>query len=274
MKLQGVLDKFEGVVDEGSAWVARCPVHGDEHQSLRLAVGDNGGLLVKCRAGCDTALVLREAGLSFNDIRRLDDVDDVPRATSRDMPAPPSAVADLAVLLKGYEAAFDEEVLDYASKRFGVSLAMAKTLGLGRSDEGGTRLVVPFRDMQGIARGFQARALDPAAKVRWLGPPSPEGASWAKVGIFHGCTDWDEVVVCEGPGDALTAACAGFDDRHPHGRAVGSVEAHDAACVGSVDRGRIAGIVYNIVGCHCSDRHKQRVSGCRVCHPTGQWSRG
>src|SRR5690606_39891735 len=86
-------------------------------------------------------------------------------------------------------------------------------LGLGYAEDlpGGPRLTVPFRDKDGIPRGYQARALAKDAQVRWYGPRSPEGRSWAKVAWFEGASGWDEVLICEGPGDALTGVAAGYD---------------------------------------------------------------
>lgn len=227
MRLSDLLARFDGVVEERDGWLATCPAHADSHQSLRLAVGDTGAALVRCRAGCATPSVLQAAGLTFNDLRAVDDVDGVVRATSRDVPADPEAVAALAVTLSGYEAALDAECLAYARQRFGVSPDDASRLGLGSTSDlgGGLRLVVPFRDPQGVARGFQARALDAEARVRWMGPASPQGGSWARLGWFSGGSDWPQVFICEGPGDALTAAAAGYDAIAVRGAALAGNEA-------------------------------------------------
>ena len=101
----------------------------------------------------------------------------------------------------------------YAARRFGLAPEDMTRLGLGFAADlpGGHRLVVPFRDRDGVARGYQARALAKDAQVRWLGPKSPEGSSWAKVGFFEGSAGWDEVLITEGPGDSLTAVGIGYD---------------------------------------------------------------
>jgi putative DNA primase/helicase len=213
MRLTDLLARFDGVVEERDGWLASCPAHSDSHQSLRIAVGDTGAALLRCRAGCDTSMVLQSSGLTFNDLRSVEDADGVVRATSRDVPADPEAVAALAVTLAGYESVLDAACLAYAAERFGVDGDAAARLGLGSTSTlgGGLRLVVPFRDPQGVARGYQARALEPNAKVRWMGPASPPGGSWARLGWFSGGTDWPQVFICEGPGDALTAAAAGYD---------------------------------------------------------------
>lgn len=225
MKLSDLLTRFEDVVEDTDGYLVHCPAHSDSRQSLRLTVSDSGKVLVRCRAGCATPKVMESLGLSMADLATMEagEVDLDRRAVSKDTPASPADVAALAVKLDGYASALargtedDSPALEaqaYAAERFGVSGDEAIRHGLGYADDlgGGPRLVVPFRDREGVARGFQARALDKDAAVRWLGPKSPDGASWAKVGYFPGSAGYDEVLVTEGPGDGLTAACGlGFD---------------------------------------------------------------
>ena len=204
-------------------YLVHCPAHNDSKQSLRLTVSDTGKVLLKCRAGCKNADVVKALGITMKDLASMKagDVDFTTRATSQDVPASPADVAALAVKLDSYakrltlnEYAEADAARTYAESRFGVSGDDFERLGLGFADDlgGGPRLVVPFRDRDGVPRGFQARALASDAAVRWLGPKSPDGASWAKVGYFHGAAGFDEIILTEGPGDALTASCAlGFD---------------------------------------------------------------
>ena len=221
MTLAELLARLNDVEETPDGWLVHCPAHNDSKQSLRLAVSDRGKVVLKCRAGCETADVVKALGLTMRDLATMSagDVQTDRRATSQDVPAGPAEVAALAVRLDGYFARYwDDEsgtaAQEYAWARFGIDDAAAGRLGLGYADDlgGGPRLVVPFRDKDGVARGFQARALDPDAGVRWLGPKSPDGASWAKVGYFPGSGGFDEVLVTEGPGDALTGSAAlGFD---------------------------------------------------------------
>ncbi len=203
-----------------------CPSHRDTEASLRVTVSKAGKVLVKCRAGCATADVLKSLGLTMRDLARMTPGDaplDFAPATSTDAPASPADIARLAVDLDRWAAALNDaapedpgpwrSALIYAQERFGIGVEDARRLGLGVADDlpGGPRLVVPFRDRDGVPRGFQARSLAPDAAVRWLGPKSPDGASWAKVGYFEGASGWDEVLVTEGPGDALTGVALGYD---------------------------------------------------------------
>ena len=47
---EGVLDRLRDVRREGRFWKALCPAHEDSTPSLRLWVGDNGGLIGRCYA--------------------------------------------------------------------------------------------------------------------------------------------------------------------------------------------------------------------------------
>jgi putative DNA primase/helicase len=215
--LSELLARFDDVEETPDGYLVHCPAHNDSQQSLRFSVSAAGKVLVKDRAGCETKDVLKALGLTMRDLAKMTpgDVDLSKRAVSQDVAASPAEVAKLAVQLDRYAAALIQHVdaTDYARDRFGVTLDDAERLGLGFADDlgGGPRLVVPFRDRDGVPRGFQARALEKDAVVRWLGPKSPDGASWAKVGYFPGAGGYDEVLVTEGPGDALTGAAAGFD---------------------------------------------------------------
>src|SRR5690606_26170139 len=127
-----------------------------------------------------------------------------------------AAAAALAADLDRYAANLvigGEDAAAYAEGRFGLTAEDIDRLGLGYATGlgGGPRLVVPFRDPAGVPRGFQARALDDSAKVRWLGPKNPDGAAWSKLAYFPGSAGRAEVIVTEGPGDGLTACALGYD---------------------------------------------------------------
>jgi len=221
MTLDELLTTLTDVVEEPDGWLVHCPAHTDSKQSLRITVSDAGKVLLKCRAGCKTPDVVKALGITMRDLASMTAGDAKPEhaATSTDTPASPAAVAALAVKLDRYASALNDDsapagdALAYAAERFGVGTADVERLGLGLAEDlgGGPRLVVPFRDKDGVARGFQARALEKDAAVRWLGPKSPEGESWARVGYFPGTAGYDEVLITEGPSDGLTGSMLGFD---------------------------------------------------------------
>lgn len=213
MRLSEFMTRFAEVEITADGYLVHCPAHSDSQASLRITVGAKGGVqkvLVKCRANCDTRNVMEALGLTMGDLAgmEVDKVEFDKLATSQDKLASPGDRARLATELDGYAAALTLEALNYAERRFGVTEADAARLGLGFTTalDGHPRLVIPFRDRDEGTLGFQARAMDGAA-VRWSGPPSPEGASWAKAGYFPGTAQFDDVIITEGPGDALTAAC-------------------------------------------------------------------
>lgn len=49
-------------------FMARCPAHEDRNPSLSVDVADDGRVLVNCRAGCRTDVVLERSGLKFADL--------------------------------------------------------------------------------------------------------------------------------------------------------------------------------------------------------------
>ncbi len=66
--LQNVLQRLSGVKEVNGGWMAFCPAHEDKDPSLRISQGDDGRVLIKCFAGCDTANVLAAIGLKFKDL--------------------------------------------------------------------------------------------------------------------------------------------------------------------------------------------------------------
>src|SRR5690606_35685082 len=91
--------------------LVHCPAHRDSRQSLRLTVSDKGKVLVRCRAGCDTADVVEALGLTMRDLATMKpgDVAFTP-ATSTDAPASVEDVARLAVALDAWAAALAKAV--------------------------------------------------------------------------------------------------------------------------------------------------------------------
>jgi hypothetical protein len=50
------------------SWVARCTSHEDQHPSLSIKETPDGTVLVRCRAGCSSADIVRNAGLAWADL--------------------------------------------------------------------------------------------------------------------------------------------------------------------------------------------------------------
>lgn len=233
LRLADFLDRFDDVVDESDGWVIPCPAHADGHPSLRVAVNATGDLMLHCRAGCGKAEVLSALGLRKAQLFNVDASGITVHAAAPTAPLSPASKSAVATYLTAAAAALVTDGVDalaYAARRFGITPAVAYRLGLGydngtvaipdgmklsrSSYQADARLVVPFRDFDGTPHGLQSRALSPTASVRWSGPLNPDdGSSWSKYGVFAGAAGLPDAVmlITEGPGDALTAAAAGFD---------------------------------------------------------------
>jgi hypothetical protein len=66
--LETLLARLPDARKAGNGWSARCPAHDDRRASLSIAEGDDGTVLVKCHAGCDTAAMLAAVGLKLADL--------------------------------------------------------------------------------------------------------------------------------------------------------------------------------------------------------------
>ena len=67
-RLAEVLNKLQGVKRSSSGWSACCPGHEDRHQSLMVAEGDDGRILMFCHVGCTTEAIVAALGLSMADL--------------------------------------------------------------------------------------------------------------------------------------------------------------------------------------------------------------
>ena len=86
-----VLDGLDKVRQTSTGWTARCPAHDDQHPSLSIGVGQDGRVLLRCHAGCDTSTVLAALRLSFADLDEPRDLfiqgadrDEEPQVTTYD----------------------------------------------------------------------------------------------------------------------------------------------------------------------------------------------
>lgn len=68
MDLKDILSRLEGVKGYGGQYTARCPAHADTHQSLSVAQGEDGRILLKCHAGCHVEDIVRAMGLQTKDL--------------------------------------------------------------------------------------------------------------------------------------------------------------------------------------------------------------
>ena len=66
--LDDIVAQLDGARRSGEGWCARCPAHDDSSPSLSIGEGDDGRILVKCHAGCDTDAIVSALGLTARDL--------------------------------------------------------------------------------------------------------------------------------------------------------------------------------------------------------------
>lgn len=72
--LSTFLSRLVGVRQSGRSWSARCPAHEDRRNSLSVAEGDDGRILIKCHAGCSAEQIVAAVGLTMRDLAPPADV--------------------------------------------------------------------------------------------------------------------------------------------------------------------------------------------------------
>jgi putative DNA primase/helicase len=122
--IQDFLSLLHGVKTNGSNFVARCPAHDDNQQSLAVSEGTDGRVLINCFAGCTAADVVAAVGLELKDLfvgesarskderlpwdkpdKQLDSLKDKNPASPASPVSPPPTIASLAAD-KGLPAEF------------------------------------------------------------------------------------------------------------------------------------------------------------------------
>jgi len=238
--LDDILPLLAGVRSIGpGGWVARCPVpshgqgRGDRNPSLSVSEGTDGLALVHCFAGCEYADILEALGFSNRG----------PRPPFPPRPAPtskrvvPMMLPDAELkrrhhlwerwrrLLPGSEA---EQYLQ--GRR--IPPAVAQAAGVGYCPPGEwpgdpwPRVVFPLvRLIDGKARliNLAGRIIeDHEDAKRWLYMAGPRGYFWAPAAAVKAEGD---LIVVEGPADALALAAAG----NPRSVAIGGTSGLDPA---------------------------------------------
>lgn len=91
MNIEEFLSRLQGVVETGAnKWSACCPAHEDSNPSMSVTIGNNGGILVHCHAGCSPEAIVGAMGLKMSDLMK-----DAPGKTSGRKKAAKSGEAPL-----------------------------------------------------------------------------------------------------------------------------------------------------------------------------------
>ncbi|MGW0468288.1 phage/plasmid primase, P4 family [Streptomyces sp. NPDC003027] len=229
MKLTDILSRLDGVEEDHDGYLALCPAHRDRnHPSLKLTLKEDGKLLVVCRTGCARDDILSKLNLTVADLFDVDGQGVKTVSAKAPESIGPGEIAGLRMFVDETSAALQgddaEAALKYLADRFGLTPELAEDLEVGYAAPGRRpqpwlsrgfarypRITVPLAGFDGVVRGLQGRDLSGKCPARWVGLTNVDGKTWAKYGFFTSGAGFDTVLICEGPGDALTAVGAGYD---------------------------------------------------------------
>ncbi len=62
------LERLQGVKRSGKGWLACCPAHDDANPSLKIDVGDDGRILLRCHANCSFDSIVAATGFTRADL--------------------------------------------------------------------------------------------------------------------------------------------------------------------------------------------------------------
>lgn len=150
MQIDDFLSRLQKVKKSASGWQACCPAHEDRTPSLSISMGDDGRILTKCFAGCDTKDICDAMGIKQSDLFN----DNGHRAIHHPTKKAPSI--DFAAMAKKYQTGLNGQI-EQQAKRLGVSAESLRRLGCGWN---GSALTVPMRDENESAIGIRLRDPD------------------------------------------------------------------------------------------------------------------
>lgn len=203
----------------GNGWSARCPAHDDREPSLSIGEGDDGRVLLRCHAGCETTAIVEALGLSMRDLMPADGLGSKrPRASTRsaNWPNLEAAIEATAAKLTGtpvgqwtYRAGDDAAVMTVV--RFDLA-GGGKQYRPFHPVKGGWRMGDPpgrlplyrVRDFRGAKRVYVVEG-EKVADAAWsIGLPATTSAHGAKAAAK---TDWSplagrEVIILPDHDDA------------------------------------------------------------------------
>lgn len=217
MKFSEILSRLDIAHPQDGGYIAHCPVptHPDSTPSFSVRYIEDGSVSVHCFGHCEREAILDALGVTEKDLLRVEN--DAPEITptrgtstapvDEDVSAHLDRTATLATtwLRDGATSA-----REYVLRRWGATVEDVERLRLGFLAQDGGRVLVVFNDGNGRPVGCQGRALRDDVAARWAGVAAKDAHLWP-VGFVGTPSGVGPVLICEGPGDAVTAAAAGFD---------------------------------------------------------------
>jgi hypothetical protein len=108
MTYEQFISRFEKQTKTARGVSVRCPAHEDRQASLSVSPSRDGGVLLKCFAGCETEDIVRAMGLEMKDLfaKELER----PRLPSRSLKPPPSGEKPVVEKTYSYTDALGREI--------------------------------------------------------------------------------------------------------------------------------------------------------------------
>lgn len=175
--LQTLLSRLHNVKKMSSGYMARCPAHDDRKNSLKITLAEDGKILLKCHAGCDTSKILQCVDMSFTD---LFPSMPLPKAPARATPPPTVQAAPSPAPGRGHAAV--EKVYPYQDEQGTLLYEVVRTAPKG------------FYQRRPLPQGGYENGLGDVRRVLYRLPQVLEAVRQGRI-----------ILLCEGEKDADAA---------------------------------------------------------------------
>lgn len=187
-----ILGRLVRVHRQARGWTARCPAHEDRHNSLSVAEGEDGKVLLHCFAGCSVETVVASLGLTLRDLFPTGSGQE-----GRNLPRASATAQQSSLTLDEYAAG------KALPLEFLAGLAVTEITYLGQS-----ALRIPYFNEEGVEVAVRLRpALEGDDRFRWQKGSKPHLYGLNRLGQAR---ELGYVVLVEGESDAQTLWYHGY----------------------------------------------------------------
>lgn len=200
MTLNEILGRLSGVRRAGAGYLAQCPAHEDDRQSLSVGEG-HSGVVLKCHAGCESTAVVDALGLTMRDLF------DGGQPRPPHAPSQPQAQPLTESQVDAWQQALrnDPETWETLTQKMRFPESAIVDARLGLASEGGRRWLVYPYFRNGKPTYAKLRALD--GKKSFMRRPSGMPSQLYGVDSLQ---PGGTVLVTEGERDAVAARAIGL----------------------------------------------------------------
>ena len=150
----------------GKGFLMHCPAHEDQHASLSVGIGDDGRILLKCQAGCETEAILKAVGFEWSNLfpggkAKPPASRARPRASRKVWPSLSIAEAEFAKLPLAQD---DAGALEAFAREYGLRSEWVPETWRILSQNESRAVVYPGRDPEGNLVAYKAKGLSRDAR--------------------------------------------------------------------------------------------------------------